>query len=540
MRIHTPLTGLVLAILLAFLLALFASMYRDERFIQCQVLVEADTVFSLYTNTGKGYSEGRVARTALLASPLWQSIKFKINDVYFKDIRLDFDTRSKTVAVRRCLFQDEYALDVDQSNILAISPLHQVNFAKDEKNDFTQIQAHGDDPQIRLSLNVLPFYVQNIQLGFFFVAILLCYPFSCLMLQAFARLVQGKTRKTPSRIHRALLAGSLFMWALAALAYWAAVVRYGVQEVPRAAAAVPVPSGFQGQGLVLHRPDGLAISGRLYQHVSQGLVRGNILLLHGNYPQGQMFPLYPLMAEALAERGFRVLTIDFAGFGQSADPFASERHVRSDLESETALALGYLKNLAAEGAKLSVIGHSMGANPALRVGLNDPAVDSLILIGPPRRVGDRFHHRGDLAFFWNWALGISKSQYGREQFPSWYTQEQWQTYFLEHDMVHVLPQLRAWGHKPLYLLDGGGEPAEDHAFLQGYAGQVSAPCTYLTLNGVDHNINVLAFQKEPSYEPRALQEAVDVLERWCEYDQGPWDMLWSFMQNVLRLLFPFR
>ena len=140
------------------------------------------------------------------------------------------------------------------------------------------------------------------------------------------------------------------MWALAALAYWAAVARYGVQEVPRAAAAVPVPSGFQGQGLVLHRPDGLAISGRLYQHVSQGLVRGNILLLHGNYPQGQMFPLYPLMAEALAERGFRVLTIDFAGFGQSADPFASERHVRSDLESGTALALGFLLGLAAVGA----------------------------------------------------------------------------------------------------------------------------------------------------------------------------------------------
>ncbi|MDO5673416.1 MAG: alpha/beta fold hydrolase [bacterium] len=553
MPIRSPFACLVLATLLALPLAVLESVYRDEHFVHCQVLVEADTVFSLYTNsgikTGTGYSENKVVRGALLASPLWQSIKFRLKDVLFKDLRLDFDTRSRVLSIRSCVLQDEYGLDAKQSRAMAIDPLHQVEFTAAESGTFTKIQAHGEDPQLRLSLNLLHLYAQNIQPGFFFTAILLWYPFSYLMLMGVARLThlarlrraaQPRGRKQASKLHGWLLAASALIWALAPLAYWAATARYKVLNTPECAAAVPVPTEFQGRELVLKRPDGLEIAGRLYQNEEQVPVRGNILLLHGNYPQGQMFPLYPLLAESLAERGFRVLSIDFAGFGRSADPFASEAFFRSDLDSETQQAITYLKSLAKEGAKLSIIGHSMGANPALRVGLDHPAVDALILIGPPRRVADRFHHRGDLAFFWNWALGIGKSQYGREQFPSWYTQEKWQAYFLEHDMVHLLPRLRAWGHKPLYLLDGGGEPAEDLAFLRGYAGQVSAPCTYLTLTGADHNVNVLAFQKTPIYDPPALEQALDVLETWCEKEEGPGDPAWSWAQNGLRMLFPFR
>lgn len=543
MRIHSPLACLILAAVLALSLALLESIYRDEHFVQCEVLVETDTIFSLYTNTGTGYSENKVTRSALLASPLWQSIKFRVKDVFFKDLRLDFDTRSRALSLRSCIFQDAYGLAADQANIVSLHPLHQTEFQERTEDTSIKIRALGDDAQIRLSLNLFKLYGRNIQIGFFFAAILLCYPLSFLILTGLAHLgrgAQAKARKSPSRLQRLFLAGSLFMWALAPLAFWSAASRHEVQEAPKGAEASPVPESFRGQALHLQRPDGLAISGRLYLKKGQNSVRGNILLLHGNYPQGQMFPLYPLMAEALAERGFRVLTIDFAGFGQSADPFASETYVRSDLESETEQAILYLKGLAEEDAKLSIIGHSMGANPALRIGLHHPAVDALILIGPPRRVADRFHHRGDLAFFWNWALGISKSQYAREQFPSWYTQEKWQAYFLEHDMVHMLPQLRAWGHKPVYFLDGGAEPAEDLAFLRGYADQVSAPCGYVTLNGVDHNINVLAFQKKPSYEPRTLQQAVDVLEKWCEQEKSSGAWVWPFLQNTLRLLFPFR
>ena len=557
MRRHdSPLACLALAVLLAFIAVFFEAMRRDEHFVQCQVQVETDTFFSLYTNAGTGYSEDRAVHSTLLASPLWQSIKYRVKEVFFRDLRLDFDNRSKALSIRGCWLQDEYGLNAGGNNILRLSPLHQVELAEDGEKAAAKVRAQGEDPQLRLSLNLLSLYGRKIQTGFFFAAILLCYPLACLMFTVLVRLArlarpaefkrlecladQGKARRRSLRLHRSLLAGSALIWTLAPLAYWAAAERYAVLDAPEHAPAMPVPAAFHGQELVLKRADGLAISGRLDQGKSRNPVRGNILLLHGNYPQGQMFPLYPLLAEALAGRGFRVLTIDFAGFGQSADPFASEKYVRSDLESETELAIAYLQSLAKEGGKLSIIGHSMGANPALRVGLNHPAVAALILIGPPRRVADRFHHRGDLAFFWNWALGVGKSQYGREQFPSWYTQEKWQDYFLEHDMAHLLPQLRAWGHKPLYLLDGGGEPGEDRAFLRGYAGQVSAPCAYLTLTGADHNVNVLAFQKEPSYEPRAVQQAVDVLETWCEREQGAGGLAWAFVQNVLRLLFPFR
>ncbi len=541
MRRDSPLACLLLSALLALCIAGLEVAAKKDAFLHCLVKVESDTVFSLYTAVQGQYDERRVERRALLAYPAWQAVKFKIPSPpssFASTLRLDFESRNKSLLLGGCHLTDEYGLDYRER--LPVQPLHEAVVAQKADSGSLLITATGSDPQLALSVNWLDFFRQRIQIGFFIACIQLVYPLCFFFLSIINRILPLRPRAARSGLHGFLLATSLMVWGLAGLAWWLAGSRHTVLQVPDNNAVVPVPAVLPAEAVVLERTDGLEIAGRLYAPRDQGPFRGNILLLHGNYPQGQMFALYPLLARSLADRGFRVLTIDFAGFGKSADPFASSLSVRTDLESETEQALAYLKSLPGGAGKLSIIAHSMGANPALRVGLRDPDLVSLVLIGPPRRVADRFLNRGDLNFFWNWALGIGRSQYGREQFPSWYSLEQWQAYYLDHDMVHSLPLLRQWGHKPVYFLDGGDEAREDHVFLHDYAAQVSAPSEYVTVQGVDHDFNVKAYHNPPVYEPEALHTAVQVLEQWCSHDPGRLEAFRRLGRNILLWLFPFR
>ncbi|NLZ18013.1 MAG: alpha/beta fold hydrolase [Desulfobulbaceae bacterium] len=535
--------AMAMATVMASALVLCHAFVQEYRYIQCQVLVEHETVFALYTDTGAGFNENQVDYIRLPPSSLWQSVKFKINKKIFNRLRMDFDAPDGRVAFRQCVVNDWLGFDVVPSQSFSMVPR---NHARIEtgKDNIIRASATGADPQLAIRLAWFTLIVKNIQIGFWLVSIVLLYPVVTLflyLLTRFSRMqrVQG-WRPVSGRLHCTLLTGSVLCWLLAGLAYWSAQLRYQPVPAPAAEAPLPAPASFQAQFVALNRADGLEIAARLYQDHSQPPFKGNILLLHGNYPQGQSFPLYPLLAESLAERGYRVLTIDFAGFGQSADPFAVETAVRTDLTSETEAALSYLKTLPGGGQRLSIIAHSMGANPALDVGLRDAGVASIILIGPPRRAGDRFLDAVDLTFFWNWALGIGKGHYNRKEFPSWYTQKLWQEYFLDHDMLHALPALDSWSHKPVYFMDGGVEPGVDLAFLRRYVQKVSAPCEYVTVYGADHNLNYRFLQTPPTYEPRMIQTAVEVLDRWCNHEVKPEVRFWYSFQNFLRLLFPFR
>ncbi len=71
--------------------------------------------------------------------------------------------------------------------------------------------------------------------------------------------------------------------------------------------------------------------------------------------------MYQLLAGNLAQRGYLVLTIDFAGFGESEDPFRREGEASFDFAGDVYAALHYMETLRnLDLSQISIIGHSMG------------------------------------------------------------------------------------------------------------------------------------------------------------------------------------
>jgi len=535
-----PIFCIFLSVFFSSTLILFDALARNDQFIQCQVLYHENTVFSLYTDSGNGYNDREVVHVNARPMPFWRNLKFRIKNVVFQGLRLDFSSQENFIHIKQCNIQDKEGFSIVPYQNVSIKPLHQVQLVPKGMGEYVAV-GQGEDPQILVDIPWKTLFFKRIPFGFWFSCIFLLYPLCFFGLYALLGMGGNKKiRIEKTKLHRLFMGSSLVFWLLAGLAYWSASSRHHVlPTLEEGEELLGVPS-FTAQEINLCRPDGLAIHGRLYQSESSKLHRGDILLLHGSYAKGQLSPLYSLMAESLARRGFRVLTIDFAGYGLSADPFASSTPLSSDREGETETALAFLKALPGGGQKnLCIIGHSLGANSTLRVGLRDKEVSALVLIGPPRRVGERYYSVPDLNFFWGYVMGVGRLQYGREHFPAWYTQKMFQEEFLDQDMVHALPDLARAGHKPIYFMDGGREAEEDLVFLRRYVQRVSAPCAYVTMLAADHEFNVPILE-HPRYVPNVLQDTIEVLDGWCSQRETWARRMWYAVQNVLRLLFPFR
>jgi pimeloyl-ACP methyl ester carboxylesterase len=535
-----PIFCIFLSVFFSSTLILFDALARNDQFIQCQVLYHENTVFSLYTDSGSGYNEHEVVHVNVISRPFWRSLKFRVKNIVFQGLRLDFSSQENCIHIKQCTIQDKEGFPIIPYQDVPIKALHQVQLVPKEMGEYVVI-GQGEDPQILFDIPWKTLFFKRIQFGFWFSCIFLLYPLCFFGLYALLGMGSNKKiRIEKTKLHRLFMGSSLVFWLLAGLAYWSASSRHHVlPTLEEGEELLGIPS-FTAQEINLRRPDGLAIHGRLYQSENSKLNRGNILLLHGNYTKGQLYPLYPLMAESLARRGFRVLTIDFAGYGLSADPFASNTRLRSDRKSETEAALAFLKALPGGKKNVCIIGHSLGANSALWVGLRDTEVSALVLIGPPRRVGERYYDVPDLNYFWERVMKSGQVLYGREQFPAWYTQKMFQEEFLDQDLIYALPNLAKGGHKSIYFMDGGREAEEDLDFLRRYVQRVSAPCAYATMLAADHNFNVPPALERLHYVPNVLQDAIEVLDGWCSQRETWARRTWLAVQNVLRLLFPFR
>ena len=540
MHKNMPWICLVLCVLISTSFILFEAFFQKEEIVQCQVLVHDQASFTLYTNTGKGYSESQAETIPVRVQNIWRLIRFHIHHTVFQPFRLDFTAENGEALIRQCSVQDPYGFPVSPYEHIALAPLHQVQLEELAPYTYRAV-AQGEDPQLFLDVNWLNLFFGKIHPGFWFSFIFLLYPL-CSWIAGFfsADWPTQKSANSKPWQHRLLTTISVAVWLLAGLAYWSAHDRHTLVNTPEKGDLLYGGPAFTVQEIDLRTPAGLKIHGRVYQTPQQVTQRGRILLLHGNFADGQLHPLYPLMAESLANRGFLVLTLDFAGFGRSDDPFTSETGLETDQEKETELALAYLKTLPGERKSITLIGHSMGANAALRVGLRNPDVSSLVLIGPPRRVGERFTSYQDLTYFFERAQKTEQLQYGRNQFPPWYSLRDFQEEFLDRDIVYSLPELAKWRHKPVHFMDGGRENTADLLFLNRYIQKVNAPCDYVTMLDADHNFNVPAKFEEINYVPNNLQDAVNVLDTWSSQQESQAREIWFTVQNVLRLFFPFR
>lgn len=162
-------------------------------------------------------------------------------------------------------------------------------------------------------------------------------------------------RRTLTALASLLIAGYL---GLVIYAYWPT----GIEEVPARSLAGP-DDRFVGV-------EGLELRYRTFGTPGEG--RPNLVLLHGMANSLQSFRrVAPLLAD-----DYYVVTVDIPGFGLSSKPVNFDYRA----PNQARVIGAFLKALGLE--QVIIGGHSMGGAIALRVAINEPIVNGLVVINP--------------------------------------------------------------------------------------------------------------------------------------------------------------
>ncbi len=267
--------------------------------------------------------------------------------------------------------------------------------------------------------------------------------------------------------------------------------------------------------LTLVRDDGLRLAASLYTERSREQ-RPAIVLMHGNTYKGRQLPLYTVLASGLAERGYDVLTVDRAGFGESEDPFkTAEPGNAPDPGADVSAALAHLTGSGSVTPdRIHLIGHSGGVPPILSAGLGDARVQKLVAIGPPRRMAERLADPMDRQMFWDRARRY-REILGLGPFPDWYTQDRWRRHKLGYsDLGNYKAPLADPGHKPVLFIDGAREPPADRRYLEAFIRETADPKRYVTVPNADHYSNTTDVGAVTAYDRRVLSYTLEVIDRF--------------------------
>ena len=124
--------------------------------------------------------------------------------------------------------------------------------------------------------------------------------------------------------------------------------------------------------------DGVSLEGEL--RLPDGPPRGSAVICHAHPRHGgsKDHPVLWAIRNALAQRGFAVLTFNFRGTMRSGGVYAGGHGEVRDVRA----AIGRVRE-EAEGLPTVVAGWSFGANVALREAIDDERVAALALVGIP-------------------------------------------------------------------------------------------------------------------------------------------------------------
>jgi pimeloyl-ACP methyl ester carboxylesterase len=255
--------------------------------------------------------------------------------------------------------------------------------------------------------------------------------------------------------------------------------------------------------------DGLTIRGSLYSPPEKGIYPA-ILIVHGSSPEGRKSGLYRVLGKELSERGYVVMTVDMRGFGESDAPKQIDTLQAFDFPADIKTAAAYLVSLDnTDPDRIYTIGHSAGADQVLWAGIEDERVKKIIVIGPSRRIAER---------------------YGDEQKPEFHYFQRRMTQYMSlsqtiPDPIFVGMAARADieqhvgyfsspAHKPLLLIDGGLEDHADLIFLQEFYNSISEPKRYLNLPGSDHYGNTANWGRIVLYDQIVISSLVEAIDQW--------------------------
>jgi len=88
-----------------------------------------------------------------------------------------------------------------------------------------------------------------------------------------------------------------------------------------------------------------------------------------------------VLARALTQAGYAVLTFDFRGHGANRNAFTRSRSQDDSLTADMRAAVDFLRTAPeVDGSRISVMGHSMGAGAALGYASSDPSLDAAVMI----------------------------------------------------------------------------------------------------------------------------------------------------------------
>jgi alpha-beta hydrolase superfamily lysophospholipase len=102
-----------------------------------------------------------------------------------------------------------------------------------------------------------------------------------------------------------------------------------------------------------------------------------VVLLHD---QGRTSADWRLFADKLATKGYRVITVNLRGHGESASIMDATEPDWAAMTQDVASAIAYLRKKGA--TRVSMVGAGLGANLAVDVASRDTSVTSVVLLSP--------------------------------------------------------------------------------------------------------------------------------------------------------------
>jgi pimeloyl-ACP methyl ester carboxylesterase len=291
-------------------------------------------------------------------------------------------------------------------------------------------------------------------------------------------------------------------------------------------ARVVEQAGLFGTGVCRcepHREDELSLPGgfrtpvSIYDQGGAGL-RPGLVIPHGNTWLGRNLSIYRLLASALAEEGFIVLTFDYLKHGRSDNPFRfGPPGVREafDFPAQTRAAIDFLvNNTQVDPNDVSVFGHSGGADWAEFVGLTSGDVSRVALMvtppSPPEPETEVIREDPRLSDRWHQTYQFL---YGRPV-PEWV---QWRmTGMSDRDWDGVYALRETPGHKPLLILIGERDQPRDHQFAKDWFGQLAEPKTLLTIERSGHYANTGQALGLVFFDRAVREQLVGELVSWLD------------------------
>lgn len=244
-------------------------------------------------------------------------------------------------------------------------------------------------------------------------------------------------------------------------------------------ARVTVPSGH------------LVLRGRIYVPARKEEKRHPaIVLVHGSNPLGSELGLYRVLSRELSRRGFLVLAVDLAGFGDSDDPEGfDDADLWSGLGDVHASIDWLLARDDVDPASLSLVGHSLGAGVVAGAGLEDPRVRAIVCLGPGRRLGERLEDEGERE--------RSRRRFAHDRgLPGAVPWELVDAITQAHRIELRLDVLGTPDHPPILLADGALEDPLDLAFLERLCASIAPPRRLLRVPDTSHYLNVQGLSRD--------------------------------------------